>query len=196
VTTNGGTYFMGVTAGNYFVTEQYVADPTTYSVNSQSGNAVGSYVQNSDGTCQGSGSGPNGYGAAIAVNGATLSNLSFGSSCGQLYGYLGTVTYTGSQGTPSCNGNPGPQLYVEPVAGTAEGSGTYCCTQSVCSNGQTFSMSTGISSQSYYLRVWFDSNSVGCCTPGSSEPWTVVGPYANSTNPSSINITFDDSSSW
>ncbi len=198
VTTNGGTYFMGVTAGSYYVTEQYVTDPTTYSVSGGGGNiVVGSYAKNSDGTCIGSGSGPNGFGAAINVSGAAVSNLSFSGSCGEFYGYLGTINYSGSQGTPSCNGNSyGTQIYVEPVAGTSEGSGTYCCTQNVCSNGQTFTLETGSSSQSYYLRAWFDSQGTGPSGPASGEPWTVVGPYANSTDPSSINITFGDTSTW
>ncbi len=198
VTTNGGTYFMGVTTGNYYVTEQYVTDPTAYAAGGGGGNnIVGSYGQNSDGTCIGSGSGPNGFGAAIAVSGAAVSNLSFSGSCGQFYGYLGTVTYTGSKGTPNCNGSGyGNSMYIVPVNGTAESSFSTGNSQNVCNNGQTFATETGTTSQSYYLRVWFDSNSVGCCTPAAGEPWTVVGPYANSTNPSSINITFDDSSTW
>ncbi len=195
VTNNGGTYFFGLPAsGNYYLTEEYVAVPGAYWDTGDY--AIGSYAENSDGTCVGSGSGPNGSSASpIVVSGAANSNLSFNSSCGQFQGYTGTLNYIGSLGTPSC-GNPGHQIWVQAVNGTSESANTIGNSTGVCDNGDTYYLNIGTNSGSYYLRAWFDSAGAGCCQPQSGESWTVVGPFSSSTTPSANNISFADAQSW
>jgi hypothetical protein len=195
VTSNGGTYFFGLPAsGNYYLTEEFVAVPGAHWDDGDY--AVGSYAQNSDGSCVGSGSGPNGSSAnPIVVSGATNSNLSFNSSCGQFQGYTGTLNYTGSMGTPSCS-STSHQIWVQAVDGTSESANTIGNSTGVCDNGDTYYLNIGTTSGSYYLRAWYDSNGVGCCQPQSGESWTVVGPYSSSANPSAVNISFADGQSW
>ncbi len=203
VTQNGGNYFMGLPAGSYYVTEEYVANAGASWSNWNY--AMGSFVQNSDGTCCGS---INGYENPIAVSGSSISNLSFDNTCGQIQGYIGTLTYTGSLGTPTCfngpctNNCPQTEIYVQAVTTTAEDYFNVAG-NNVCNNGDTYSMQIGglcgSGGGSYYLRAYFDytgANATNCCNPVAGDPWTVVGPYSTSTNPSSINITFDDTHLW
>jgi hypothetical protein len=208
VTHNGGSYFMGLPAsGSYYVTEEYVANAGASWSNWQY--TLGSYAQNSDGSCCGSGTN---YGNPIAVSGVTTVNLSFNNACPQVQGFIGTLTYNGSMGPVSCgNGNNGNQLYVEAVTVTIEDTEP-AQMSGVCPSGSSFNLETtgpcgssggnnGINGNGgYYLRAWFDYtgvNSTSCCQgPVNGDPWTVVGPVTQSANPTPVNITFGDSNTW
>jgi len=192
VTQNGGTYFMAVTAaGAYYVTEEYVADPGADS--QPNGNyAVGSFVQNSDGTCQGQGSGPNGFGAAINISGATNSNLSFNNSCQRIAGFSGILNYTGGS-----IGNNG-QIYIEAV----QDNGTdneQAPSQNTHTNGGTYNLQVG-GSGSYYLRVWYDSTGNSCggngCNPLPGDPWDVYGPFTPNAGSPAVNLNFPGDLTW
>lgn len=200
VTSNHGSYFMGMpNTGNYYVTEEYVASAgASWSPGSY---AIGSYIQNSNGACCG---GPNGMGNPINVSSAVVTNLTFSDSCTQIKGFIGTLSYNGSQGGPSCNNGASTQIWVMAVTQTAPDTENNYMTN-VCDNGDNYSMEMGglCSGQygtSYYLRAWFDSagvNSNSCCQgPAAGEPWTVLGPFTVTANPTPINITITDNNVW
>ena len=152
VTTNGGNYFLGfVQSGNYYITEEYVANP-----GGQWGNnnyAIGSIVQNSDGTCFNSGTGPTGFGNPTSISGAVTSNLTLSNACSQITGYTGTLTYTG---IPSGNINNG-EIYIEAVT-TQVSDDEFGQSNSSSNNGGNFNLITGPGT--YYLRVWYDSTGI------------------------------------
>jgi hypothetical protein len=202
VTQNGGTYFMGLaTSGTYYVEEEYVANSSVSW--STWDPPLGGYAENADGSCPGCApSGPNGYGSGIPVSGNAVSNLGFTNACPQFYGYTGTLTYNGSQGpVTSGNGSPGNQVYISAVTVATEDS-EQNVTSGTGQNGGTYTMidmmgrCSGGGVNSYYLRVWYDKASAGCCQPVSGDPWTVVGPYNTNTGSPDYNVTFDDSNTW
>jgi hypothetical protein len=185
VTQNGGSYFMGLPAGNYNVSEEYVASGNGGSSN---GNySVGSYIQNMDGSCP-SGSGPSG--SSYNVSSAAVSNLVFSNACSQLTGFTGTLTYTGSYGN---NG-----LFAMAVTTASEDTENNP-SASVYNNGDVYNLQTP--SGTYYIRVWYDSNNNSCagnngCVPTTGEPWNVYGPYTTNTGSPVYNISFPGSMTW
>jgi Leucine-rich repeat (LRR) protein len=195
-TQNGGSYSLGMpAAGNYYVTEEYVTSPgggwTPQNY------AVGSFVEDSDGTCSVSN---NGFGTPIAVSGSAVTDLVFNNQCQQIQGFTGTLTYTGAL---TSNGN----LYVQAVTVTGEDS-EQSQTSGVGLNGGIYSLALGSQggafnasypySGQYYLRVWYDPNGNGCnggCSPQNGDSWGVFGPYSPNTG-TPINLTFSGGSPW
>ena len=203
VTSNGGGYSLNLpTGGAYYVTEEYVGNPSMFNLSAGMGwsgqisYAIGSEVANSDGTC--CGSGPNGLGTPITINGNAVTNLSFSNTCGQMQGYTGTVNYTGSMGSISDNN----RVWVATTDGVTENSFQHE-SGGWQTNDATYYLNVGgyvCSPQpgpgSYYLMAWYDKNGAGCCNGTAGDPWTVVGPFSSSVSPSSIPISFDDSNIW